>query len=386
MIVKNPLTIVVNAYNRPASLQRLLGSLLRADLPDGTDLLIDIDGGGDPAVRRLAEALDWPGGEKIIRAHDKNLGLVEHFLHCGGLTRDLGDIVYLEDDLAVSRQFVHFSLQALAAYRDDDRIAGISLNRLAINGYTQHRYVPLPDEGDVFFAQIFWYQGQAFNPAMWERFEMWWENDRRPITPQDGLHPLFLPHPRWENDFFPETMLYLQYTGRFFAFPRESHTTQFGDPGTHFHRRTGVYQVPLQHLRDRFRFKGLDASRAVYDSFLEILPDRLAGSLPGYSFDVDLNGTRPRGAFRAPLALTTRPVRRAEMGFGLQMRPPELNVIDQTPGAAIRLARVEDVRFDRLAELATAARLDRYHNPNRIGLRRALLYRILRAFDRDAGP
>jgi hypothetical protein len=378
-------TIVVNAYNRPASLRRLLAGLQQAEIPNGAGLVISIDGGGDPAVREIAGSFDWPFGEKTVRLYDRNLGLVDHLMACGGLTRELGDIVYLEDDLAVSRQFYACSAGMLGAYRSEDRIAGVSLNRLPINGYTHHRFEPLPDSGDVFFARVFWYQGQAFTPEMWDRFAGWWASRRRPVAPEDGLHPLFLPHPRWDRDFFPQAMLYLQDTGRFFVFPRESHTTQFGDPGTHFDRRTDVYQVPLQHHRAPVRFPALDAAQAVYDAFLEILPDRLAPALPGYDFDVDLNATRPRTALRKPFALTTRPVRRAGQTFGLRMRPPELNVLERVPGPEIRLARAEDLRFDRLSVLAAAARLDRYHHPHRTGLLRQLLYRLAQRIDREDG-
>jgi hypothetical protein len=381
----SPLTIVVNAFNRPASLERLLGSLLRAEIHGAVDLLISIDGGGDGAVRAVAAGTDWPHGEKTVRAFDQNLGLVEHFLRCGDTTRELGDIIYLEDDLVVSRQFANYAREALAAYREEHRIAGISLNRLPINGYTHHPFEPIPDGSDVFFAAVYWYQGQVYTPDMWDRFACWWQESRRPVSPADGLHPLFLPHPRWTGDFFPEAMLYLKQTGRYFVFPRTSHSTQFGDPGAHFDRRTDAYQVPLQHHPSLFRLSRIETSQSVYDSYLEILPDRLAASIPDMDFDVDLNGTRPQTALRAPFTLTTRPVRRAVSTFGLQMRPPELNVIDQVPGTEIRVAAAGNVRFGRLSELATAARLDAYYHPNRAGLLRALLYRAARKTGGTAG-
>jgi hypothetical protein len=67
------------------------------------------------------------------------------------------------------------------------------------------------------------------------------------------------------------------------------------------------------------------------------------------------------------------------------MRPPELNVIDQVPGTEIRVAAAGNVRFGRLSELATAARLDAYYHPNRAGLLRALLYRAARKTGGTAG-
>jgi hypothetical protein len=370
-------TILINAYARPTSLQRLLDSLGRAHIPGGVRLHISIDGGGDPEVARIAKEFAWTHGEKHVHIHDKNLGLVEHFLRCGGLTRSLGDIVYLEDDLVVSRQFYAYARQAFAVYGDDRTIAGISLNRLPINGYTRHPFTPIPGRGDAFFAQVYWYQGQVYSARMWSDFERWWREEKRPISPSDGLHPVFLPHARWENDFFPAAMLYLHQTGRLFAFPYESHTTQFGDPGTHFNQRTDLYQVPLQHEREHFNFTAPDDTRAVYDSFQEIRPEMLAKALPEADFDVDLNGTKPLAALKKDHVLTIRPVRKALHSFGLQMRPAELNVQEHVPGIDISLALRADLRMDSFSELKTAAKLHRYHHPGRSAWMRELAFRLI---------
>lgn len=375
-------TLVVNAFNRPHALQRLLDSLARADLPPGTRLVISIDGGGDPAVRTTAERFPWPHGPREIRPHPTNLGLIGHLLACGGLTREFGDLVYLEDDLVVSRQFFRFAAQALDAYRDDPRIAGISLNRLRANGYTKLPFDPVPDAGDVFFTQVYWYQGQAYTPRMWSDFENWWRSARRPVTPEDGLHPLFLPHPRWRNDFFPDAVNYLHQTGRFFVFPRESHSTNFGDPGVHFASSTSFFQVPLQHHPRTLHFTSPDDSAAVYDAFFEILPEKLAAALPGMQFDVDLNGTKPPAALRSDFVLTTRPVRRAERTFALAERPPEMNVLDGIPGRGISLAGREDIRRGRLADLQTEARLERLYLPQAASIRRRLLQRFAEYLER----
>ena len=60
--------IVVNAYNRPAALARLLNSLQQAVYPVGAQvpLIISIDRGGDPQVRVLAENFAWPHGPKTV--------------------------------------------------------------------------------------------------------------------------------------------------------------------------------------------------------------------------------------------------------------------------------------------------------------------------------
>lgn len=374
--------IVINAFNRPLSLARLLEGLAQAEVPEGVPLLISIDGGGDPEVAELARAFAWPHGSKIVRPQPANLGLVGHFLFCGGLTRELGDIVYLEDDLVVSRQFYRYAIPALEAFRADRRIAGISLNRLANNGYTKLPFQPVLDSGDAFFAQVYWYQGQAYTPRMWADFEDWWRGARRSVETADGLHPLFLPHPRWQNDFFPEAMKYLHTTGRFFAFPRESHTTNYGDPGVHFSGSTGFFQVPLQQHPRSYSFQSIEEATAVYDTFFEILPEKLAAALPGADFDVDLNGTKPPEALRRTRVLTGRPVHRPEATFGLVERPAEMNVLDAVPGHGISLAWPEQVRRSALANLQTEARLQRLYQPQAHSIRRLVVRRIAARFDR----
>ena len=375
-------TIVVNAYNRPLALERLLASIQKAAIPSGARLILSIDAGGDQQVRKIAETTSWPHGEKEVHVHKENLGLVEHLRYCGGLSQIHGDIVYLEDDLVVSRQFYTFACRALEAYRTDGRIAGVSLNRIHSNGYTQMPFEPALDASDAFFAQIYWYQGQAYTPQMWAGFERWWTK-RRPITPADGLHPLFLPHPRWHNDFFPDAMHYLAETGRTFVFPRESHTTNFGDAGTHFPSATRAFQVPLQHRRVEYRLGTLEDALAVYDSFFEILPEKLAPAIPHAEFDVDLNGSKPPSALRTDLVLTTRPVRRAQKSFALALRPPEMNVLESVPGTGISLARRDDVLRGAHADRIAGMRLRRFHRRGMVSLRQALLDRLALWLDRS---
>lgn len=369
--------IVVNAFNRPASLKRLLESLHRAWIPQDTRLIVSIDPGGDPAVHQVAEQFHWVHGKKEVLLHASKLGLVGHFLFCGGLTRRYGNIVYLEDDLFVSRAFYDYAQQGLAAFSEDDRIAGLSLNRLRFNGYTHMPFEPVLDGSDVYFAQIYWYQGQAYTPGMWDAFECWWRDERRPIQPSAGLHPLFLAHPRWENDFFPDAMHYLAATGRTFVFPRASHTTHFGDAGTHFARTTPFFQVPLQNNPTALRVQSPESATARYDHFFEIQPEVLSGAVSEFDFDVDLNGTKPPEALKKDFVLTTRPVRSAEKTFALDLHPPEMNILESTPGNGISLARRSEVRFDALSERLTAARLRAYNRRRLPSLREALIDRIV---------
>jgi hypothetical protein len=351
--------VVIAAYNRPHALKRLLGALSQAEVPAGTPLVISVDPGGRHQVEvvRLAQRFEWPHGEKAVTVHGDHLGLVEHILRCGDYAAAYGAAIRLEDDHVVGRQFYTFARQALSYYGDDDRIAGIALYGLWFNGFTHTPFLPLLDAADVFFMQNPWSHGQAFTANQWKAFRRWWGEGRHAVTPADPLHEVYTRFP--PTDWFPGATKYLVEQGKFFVFPRESHTTHFGDAGTHFTQPTGFYQVRLQQHKQRYTFTPLDASHAVYDAFQELLPNRLnrlSDSLAAISYTVDLNATKSRANTPTPYTLTTRPTRRALMRFGKVLRPLAANVIEGSAGQGIALAHRDDVCY--APWLAAAAHAD----------------------------
>lgn len=350
----NP-AIVVQAYNRPAALRRLLASLARAAYPDGVrlPLVISVDRGPDARnaeVVQAAREFAWPHGPQEIIHHPQRRGMLEHLFFCGSLTEKYGAIIFLEDDLAVAPVFYYYATQALEYFDGDPQIGGLSLYALWFNGYTQHPFVPLSDDSDVFFLQIPYTQGQAWTAAQWARFTAWRAQNARRLRPTsaDTLHELWLHF--GPEEWFPIMTKYLVETGQFYAFPRTAQTTGFGDAGAHFAAASAYFQAPLQRAQTAYHFRPLADSNCVYDSFFEILPDRLQRLAPGltaYDFGLDLNATKePRHLRRAPYVLTTRPARRAERTFGLRMWPMEANLIEGVPGNEIALCRAEDVRRD----------------------------------------
>src|SRR5512139_3880591 len=119
--------IVVNAYNRPAALARLLASLQQAVYPaDGpVPLIISIDRGGSHDVRTLADDFVWPHGPCEVIVQEQHLGLVQHFFACGDLTRRHDALIYLEDDLTISPVFFAYASQALSFYQHSDQVEGL---------------------------------------------------------------------------------------------------------------------------------------------------------------------------------------------------------------------------------------------------------------------
>jgi hypothetical protein len=350
-------TIAIPAYNRPAALARLLGSLAAADVAPGTPLVIAIDRRVDnrrPArdrligrrarldaraanaeVLSLARGFHWPHGPKEVVVHAEHQGLVRNVTYCGGLAVEMGAVVLLEDDLFVSPRFHAYAQQALAAYGDDPRLAGVSLNTLGFNGFTGRPFVPLADDGDVYGMQLSTPQGQLYTAAQWAAYAEWLAVNDPVATAADGVHELFTTFP--PDDWLATKAKYLAATNRYYIYPRESLTTNFGETGTHFARTTARFQTPLQSYRRRFRLPPFDEARAVYDGFYELLPDRLArltNRLRGLDYDVDLNASKAAHQLRAPYTLTTRACRRPLAMFATAMQPLEANVIYGIPPRA----------------------------------------------------
>jgi hypothetical protein len=360
--------IAIPAFSRVAPLERLLASLVAADVPAGTPLVIAVDRAatashkpGNDAVRDFLGRFRWPHGPQEIITHAEHLGLVENVFFCGGQAERFGAVILLEDDLVVSRRSIDYAQQALAFYGNEPRLAGVSLNHLWFNGFTHQPFIPLLDDGDVYFLQLSTPQGQAYTADQWAGFAAWLATNGRRVTAADGVHELFATFPA--DDWLHVKAKYLAASGKYYVYPRESLTTNFGESGTHFAGSTALFQVPLQHFRRAFRFQAFDDCHAVYDGFYEMLPERLgrlATSLAGLSLDVDLYASKAPHQLQAEFTLTTRRCRKAGHEFGKRLWPLEANVIGHVPGRGITLARREDVDTGRGATRAAQRDNDRY--------------------------
>jgi hypothetical protein len=374
--------VVVAAYNRPDALKRLLASIDQAHYPTDVPLIISIDPGGskEHEVYDVAQTYAWSHGEKRVILHEQHLGLVEHMYFTAGLSEEYGAVIRLEDDYYVSPVYYEYASQALTFYLDDPHIAGISLYAVWFNGYTHEPFTPYLDAGDAYFMQSPWSQGQVFTAEQWRIYTDWRAAADRRLTPDDPIHDVYQTFAA--DDWFPLKTKYLAETERYYVFPRESLSTNFGDAGTHFDHTSSYFQVPLQTLRHDFRFQPLDESIAVYDSFQEMLPDRLNrlnDALTGYDYEVDLNGTKAVSKIRRPYLLTTKPSRNPIRTFGCAMHPREANIAACVPGTGIALCRASDVRNDVLSRWKMYSRaydyaLRRYA----ISVRDRLLFRLLK--------
>ncbi|WP_258104622.1 hypothetical protein [Marinoscillum sp. MHG1-6] len=339
----NPV-IVINAFQRPQSLERLLGSLSVARIPPDTNLVFSLEYNAHAEVIAKCKSFEWHYGSKEIIQHDQKLGLVNHYLFCGGLTRKYKAIVYLEDDLYVAPYFYNYAQKLLSTYQDDPGIAGFSLNSLWFNGYLHLPFRPVQDGNSCYFLQVPWYQGQVYTEDQWNEFEKWFIN-RKPVGDDVMMHDLFRDY-KLSDDWFPLKVQYLIETNRFYCFPRVSYCTNFGDLGTHFSQNTLFFQSELTLGPTDSNFWPRDKSIAVYDSHFELVPEvwkQLFSEYGKYDFEPDLNGTKNLKRTRKNYVLTSRPATKSIRSYGLEMHPQELNIIQDVSGSFFHLAEVSKV-------------------------------------------
>ncbi|UUD63782.1 glycosyltransferase [Pseudomonas seleniipraecipitans] len=335
-------TIVVIGYNRPKSLSRLLGSLIKARYPEGDiRLVISLDNSGNPEPRKVAEAFDWPHGEKRIIAHPERLGLRQHVLSCGDLTEQYGDVIILEDDLFVSPFFYEYTSRALQAYADDAGVAGISLYSVQFNQTANLPFTPI-DDGDsaVHFIQMAASWGQAWSRQHWQGFRQWLASNGTDISHIEGIPADIRGWP--ESSWLKLFTAYIISHDLYFVYPFRSLSTNFGDPGQHFNIASSRFQVPIQQQPIDYQFAKRENSVSIYDAFCELLPacvKRQNPVLADYDFTVNLYGCK---TCRSGLQLT-RTEARGLHNFSLSMKPMELSILHNIEGEGLALIDSADI-------------------------------------------
>jgi glycosyltransferase involved in cell wall biosynthesis len=336
------LAIVVVAYNRKHALERCLRALSNAAYPDHkVKLVISIDGGeSNQDVCEAASLFAWKYGDKEVICHSHNLGLRKHVMRCGNLSRKYGSIILLEDDIYVSPDFYNFALQALHYYRKDTRIAGISLYSPRFNESSKLPFEPLQSMYDVFFSQLPNSWGQVWTSEQWMSYTTWYKSQTSMAI--DNFDNPALPRSvkKWPTTSWKKYYAkYMLEQNKYFVYPYDSLSTNFGDPGTHFRKGSSLFQVALSRRGPRkFRFDPFDSASVVYDSSYENI--HLASALHPYNgsnITIDLYASKEISSYKR-YALTTRIMdHRIIMSFDLSMRPIEENIIHSLPGTSIFL-------------------------------------------------
>lgn len=330
------IAIVSVAYNRSRSLRRQLHSLDKAHFsrPD-TTLIISIDKSDTDEVRLLAEQFRWRHGEKRVVTHERNLGLRAHMLSLGTYLGEFDAIIVLEDDVTVAPSFMDYAMACVEKYRDDDRIAGISLYNYKISHKTHHTFEAAKTEYDVYFMNLAMSWGQVWMKRQWEAFHRWY------LGHNEEFH---LPHiPENVNNWSAHSWLkyhirYCMEQDKYFVYPYFSMSTNHADAGVHMQEQANMYQASMQPFpQTEFRLPALDECPVRYDGFME--PKYLSPYVGTGDAElcVDLLAGKPQAMWRRYL-LTTRPLPyKVVRSYGLQVAPIEANVILGTQGQDIFL-------------------------------------------------
>lgn len=239
--MNNPV-IVIAAYNRPYSLKRLLFSLSNAVFEFYPLLIVSIDGNGSDEIISMAKEYRWNGDKKVI-IHSENLGLKDHILFCGNLSKEYDHVIILEDDLFVSPYFYDYACESALFYKDEDQIAGISLYQYEYIENTDLPFVPVHNGFDTYCVQMASSWGQMWSKEQWQQFYLWYEN-HKDWEANDSRLPddIFKwPDTSWKKYFIK----YLVNTNKFLVYPNISLTTNFGDVGTHNGYDNSLHQVNL---------------------------------------------------------------------------------------------------------------------------------------------
>ena len=358
--------IVVITYNRPDSLSRLLDSLNNSYYFTDVTLIISIDGQAENSIS-IAENFNWQHGKKRIITQSKRLGLKDHILKCGDLALENDGVIVLEDDLYVARDFYNFALQALNYYNHQDNIAGISLYSHRFNETAQLPFTPLYEGKDVFFIQHPSSWGQCWSKSQWSEFRNWYNSGGMEKIPDDGTIPenvLLWPHSSWKKYF----VKYMVTKDKYFVYPQDSFSTNFCEPGQHYMNKEYYLQVPLTFGGKKYDFTLPEDAIAIYDSFMEMSPESIKkqnSNLKDLEFVVDLYGTKNINRIDTPLVLTSKYCTEKIMNFGLELKPHEMNILDNIPGNHFSLARkehcVNDPYLKRLELIHNAHTVDYYY-------------------------
>lgn len=338
--------VVVAAYNRTHSLQRLLSSLATAVYEAEVTLVISIDKSDSEDVFEVANNFEWNNGKKVIITHNENLGLKKHILSCGNLTREYGSIILLEDDLYVSPFFYVYALNALEFYDTDTNIAGISLYTHSFNVHAKLPFTAIKEESSVFFMQLPSSWGQAWTYRQWNEFMQWFDSPSNDSNYQSVAIPMniaYWPATSWLKVFAK----YIIENNKYFAYPYLSLTTNCGDAGVNFGRKFSFVQVVLQTIAIKYEFKKFKDANYIYDSYFELFPSKLklkANSLSNYDFEVDLYGYKPLLKSNKPYFLTSQRCKIYEKSYGLDFKPIEFNVFVENIGKDIFLVKKNDFK------------------------------------------
>ena len=329
----NSPAIIIPAYSRPRSLQRLLACVEAAVFPShDVRLIISLDGGASEEVAEIAHAFEFTAGNVEVVERQENLGLREHILWCGDQTEIYGSVILLEDDLVVDPWFYFYSSAALGQYGNDSLVAGIALYSPAYNEFVDLPFEPLVADSATYLMQIPCSWGQAWTESQWREFRLWLENSSDTLRAAWRKLPDVIskwPESSWKKLF----AAFMVQTEKFFLYPYSSYSSNCSDSGgEHVKRGTNRFQAKLPNPLRQFEAPDFLPSLDIplrYDPFMEptglTLPKSL--QIEPSNVQIDFYSSKPVSMLQqTQYCITTRIVDRSVVSFPLRFRPLPINL------------------------------------------------------------
>lgn len=333
----NP-AIVVVGYNRPDTLKRLLQSVGNATYHNSDiDLIISLDkADNEENVVKVANDFEWRFGKKTIRRFPERQGLRKHIIKCGDLTEKYGAVIILEDDLLVAPDYYEYVKVALDYYENEECITGIALYSHEWNGYARKNFVPMADQYDTYLGQYSITWGQCWNHKWWSQFKTWYLAHEGKLVENPKI-PMNINH--WSDRSWGKYFVnYIVEKDKYYVIPRISRSTNCSDIGEHVRIADNVHQVRLMTgLVESYHFAPVKMAQK-YDIYFEninikdVFDEEVKKGLV-----VDLAGYGHLEKGKRYLLSTLQLPYKIVKSYGLQLRPYEMNVIQNVPGNCIHL-------------------------------------------------
>lgn len=330
--------IVVIGYDKADTVMRLINRLNRVDYADKeVSLIISIDKCEEKDIYPELQEYKWKHGNLIFKRQGERLGLKKHVLRCGSYMKEYGfdAIAVFEDDMYPSLGFFNYMVQAVDFYKDEDKIAGISLYSYKRNDVTELPFEAEYNGYDAYFMQYASSRGQIWIKRQWEDFIGWYTEKQGKLSEVHGLPDNILSWP--ESSWLKYHMAYCIEKKCYFVYPYESHSTCFGEIGSHLKQKTNIYQVPLMNNSCKeYSFQKLPEKTVSYDAYFEREQIHKWLNLESDELCVDLYGRKKDITTKFMLTMKTYPYHIVK-SFGLEMYPHEINVFEEIPGNDIIL-------------------------------------------------
>lgn len=320
---KKTIAIVVVCYNRPTATRRLLDSLNVANYPhNNVPLIISVDCSGNEEMYELARSFEWKHGPKYSVIHTQRLGLKKHIYECGDYTEQFKGVIILEDDLFVAEDFYNYTVSAVDAYYNDNKVAGIALYADTMNGYVGLPLYYWYDGSDAFMMQSAITSGECFTDKMWKPFREWY-NKNEDIDPE----PYYMPRTikNWHRAWSKYFNIYLVEKDLYFVHPHFSTTTNCGESGEHGNDINMIHSRMILGSK-KWNFKSF-ADSIKYDIYADFIGLGKYLGIDDKDLCVDFYGDKANEQkqryWLSPYRLPYRVIDK----FALNLEPMEANVV-----------------------------------------------------------